>query len=155
MANKPILYMLIGIPASGKSTWIKNHKHDAVIIDTDSYLDDVAYKAGLTYSNVFAAHSKAAEKAMYTKLAQAVKDRKDILWDQTNLTIKSRMKKLAMIPDDYDKIAVIFKNPDHDELRRRLDSRPGKDIPMPIIRNMINSYQPPHDSEGFDKVINV
>jgi predicted kinase len=75
----------------------------------------------------------------------------DIVWDQTNTTVKSRKSKLAKLPD-YEKIAVMFRTPDIVEHRRRLESRPGKDIPGNIMTVMINSLQEPTEEEGFKEI---
>jgi predicted kinase len=77
---------------------------------------------------------------------------KDVVWDQTNLTPKSRKSKLAMVPDHYKKIAVVFQTPEAAEWQRRLDSRPGKSIPQNILMGMASSMQMPGPDEGFDSI---
>ena len=78
-----------------------------------------------------------------------------MIWDQTNVSKKSRAPKLAMVPDHYEKIAVVFATPDDEELQRRLGSRPGKSIPAHIVMGMASSLQQPTYDEGFDDIINV
>lgn len=147
----PVLYMLIGVPGSGKSTWIKNNKHDAVVISTDDYVERAAEKQGKTYSEVFKDVIGFATDQMEKDIIQAVRNERDIIWDQTNLTAKSRKAKLAKIPDDYHKVAVFFPVPK--DLRDRLASRPGKTIPEPVVLSMINQLQPPTKEEGFDEIV--
>lgn len=142
--------MLIGVPGSGKTTWIKNNKHNAVVLSTDDKIETEAARVGKTYSEVFQSTIKQATSEMEADLVQAVKLRKDIIWDQTNLTVKSRKSKLAKIPKDYKKIAVFFHVPE--DLRQRLASRPGKVIPEPIVLSMINQLEPPSKNEGFDEI---
>jgi gluconate kinase len=60
---------------------------------------------------------------------------------------------LIMIPDRYEKIAIVFPTPDEDELQRRLASRPGKTIPEYILGPMIESLEYPEMDEGFDSVL--
>jgi len=76
---------------------------------------------------------------------------RDIIWDQTSTTVKSRAKKFAMLPD-YEHIAVVFNTPEHKELYRRLLSRPGKDIPDHVIASMIAGFEMPTLEEGFKEV---
>ncbi len=40
--TKPIAYVLVGFPGSGKSTWAKNHPQKLPIASTDSYIEDCA-----------------------------------------------------------------------------------------------------------------
>lgn len=85
----------------------------------------------------------------------AIANNMDIVWDRTNLTAKSRASKLSQIPDNYNKVAVFFSTPPDIELKRRLDSRPGKTIPANIVLGMKSQLETPTTSEGFDKVISV
>ena len=151
----PRLYMLVGVPGSGKSTWIRSRNHDAVIASTDDKIEAAAAAQGLTYDAVFETEIKAANAALREDVKQAVKDQRDIIWDQTNLTAKSRRGKLGQVPKHYERIALFFPTPDGEELARRLASRVGKTIPVHVMANMIASLEPPVPSEGFDEIYQV
>ncbi len=81
----------------------------------------------------------------------ARREGKDIIWDQTSVSVKSRKRKFNMLPD-YEHIAVVFKTPEQAELTRRLSSRPGKIIPEHVMRSMIDSFQMPTEDEGFSQI---
>ena len=151
----PRLYMLVGVPGSGKSTWIRSRNHDAVIASTDDKIEAAAAAQGLTYDAVFESEFKAANAALREDVKQAVKDQRDIIWDQTNLTAKSRRSKLGQVPKHYERIALYFPTPDGEELARRLASRVGKTIPVHVMASMIASLEPPVPSEGFDAIYHV
>ena len=151
----PRLYMLVGVPGSGKSTWIRSRNHDAVIASTDDKIEAAAAAQGLTYDAVFESEFKAANAALREDVKQAVKDQRDIIWDQTNLTAKSRRGKLGQVPKHYERIALYFPTPDGEELARRLASRAGKTIPVHVMASMIASLEPPVPSEGFDAIYQV
>jgi tRNA uridine 5-carbamoylmethylation protein Kti12 len=85
----------------------------------------------------------------------AVYNNQDIIWDQTSTTAHTRAKKLRMLPDTYETIAVVFPTPPADVLMKRLASRPGKEIPWEIVSNMIKNFEIPTESEGFNKIIHV
>ena len=148
----PKLYMLIGVPASGKSTWRAQHAGDAVIVSTDDILDQTAAARGTTYNDVFKDNIKFATQLADQRAKDAFAAGKDVIWDQTNLTPKSRKPKLALVPDSYEKIAVLFLTPEDAEWQRRLDSRPGKSIPQNILMGMKSSMVFPDPSEGFDRI---
>lgn len=147
-------YILVGIPASGKSTWVKSFKGTAIILSTDNYIEAFAQVQGKTYSEVFDSTIKEATSRMMDDLNFAKEEGFNIIWDQTNLNIKSRNKKLQLL-DGYYKIAIVFAQPSNYELQRRLESRPGKNIPFYIINSMIDSYEEPTLEEGFDEITKV
>ena len=147
------LYVLVGVPGSGKSTWIKNQKwtDTCVIVSTDEFVEDYAKECGQTYSEVFNDYMPTAVKLMADKVVRAREADKDIIWDQTSTTIKSRERKFNMLPE-YHKIAVVFKTPNKEELTRRLNSRPGKEIPEDVITNMVDNWEEPTLEEGFHEI---
>ena len=151
----PKFYMMVGVPGSGKSTWIKNYNQNALVASSDAYIDMVAKNQDSTYSQVFDANIKAANNYALGIARQAFDFKLDLIWDQTNLTAKSRKEKLKLVPDSYEKIAVVFPIPDEKELARRLANRPGKTIPDNVMKSMIANFTPPTTDEGFDRIINV
>lgn len=146
-------YQLVGVPASGKSTWASNQDWAlaCAIISTDKWVDIYAKEVGRTYSQVFADFMPTAVDLMAKEVVMARDMRRDIIWDQTSTTVKSRKKKFDMLPD-YEHIAVVFKTPEHKELMRRLSSRPGKEIPDHVIASMIASFETPTLEEGFSQI---
>ncbi|CAB4123151.1 AAA domain containing protein [uncultured Caudovirales phage] len=154
----PTLYMLTGVPASGKSTWLSQQPFDwtrTVVISTDNIIDKRAETQGKTYSEVFQREIKSATAEMNQNLQYAIAAELDICWDQTNVTAKSRASKLACVPDSYEKVAVFFTTPPEAELQRRLSSRPGKTIPWNIVQGMASQLEQPSPAEGFDRIIVV
>lgn len=149
----PTFYMLIGVPASGKSTWRKQHAGNAVIVSTDDIIDNMAAKQDKTYDQVFKDAIKSAGQIADQQARAAFADDRDVVWDQTNLTRKSRAAKLAMVPKHYKKVAVYFPTPHPDIHKTRLDSRPGKTIPDYVLSSMIKSIERPSKDEGFDQIV--
>ena len=149
----PTLYMLVGVPASGKTTWTKNNRGSALVASSDDYIEKQAEKMGSTYSDVFDDFIKAANTHAIATARKAFSDNMDLIWDQTNLTKNGRKQKLKMVPKDYKKVAVFFPTPHDDILKKRLTSRPGKNIPDYVVSSMIKTIEKPSKDEGFDEVI--
>lgn len=149
----PKCYQMVGVPGSGKSTWIANQEwtKDCVYVSTDKYVEQYAESQGKTYSEVFTEFMPEAVNLMCQDVIVARQQGRDIIWDQTSTTVKSRLRKFNMLPDYYH-IAVVFPTPEHKELYRRLLSRPGKDIPEHVIASMIASWETPTDVEGFKEI---
>lgn len=150
------MYMLIGLPGSGKSTFVNQFLNDPVyhILSTDNYIDTRAQYAGKTYDEVFQDFIKAAENHLNEKLKFCVENNYNIIWDQTNLSVKNRAKKLAQIPSSYTKIAVFF-DVDYKTILKRIENRPGKTIPGGVMLGMMKSVQRPTLNEGFDEIFTI
>ena len=60
LEGKKKIFVLVGPPAVGKSTWIKNtfQKDDPYIINRDSIVEEVASQMGMTYDDMFSAPPK-------------------------------------------------------------------------------------------------
>ena len=146
-------YQLIGIPGSGKTTWVKNQDwaNDCVYVSTDIWIEIEAQKQDKTYSEVFEDYMPKAVNIMSAQVVDARDQERDIIWDQTSITIASRMRKFNMLPN-YEHIAVVFRCPDADELIRRLNSRPGKVIPLDVVESMVHNFEIPSEEEGFKEI---
>jgi len=104
----PGIIISVGLPCSGKSTSIRNK--DITIISRDKYIEEIG--RGNTYNEKWSSLTVEEQKnidILYMKDFQdAVRERKNIIIDMTNLSIKSR-KKFMSIKSDY------FKVPTHAE----------------------------------------
>ena len=149
----PTCYQLVGVPASGKSTWVDSQDWTVPCarISTDKWVEIYAKEVGRTYSEVFADFMPTAVDLMTKEVVATRELGRDIIWDQTSTTIASRARKFNMLPD-YEHVAVVFKTPEHKELMRRLLSRPGKEIPEHVIASMIASWEEPTEEEGFKEI---
>jgi predicted kinase len=157
----PELLMLIGVPGSGKSTWITNqgywdHK-TVMILSTDNFIQSVANGEKKTYSEVFTKAIKPAEDHLKYCLKVAIDSGMTIAWDQTNLSAPTRCKKMQQIPSFYRKIACVFPIPDTETHNAWLNSpeRKGKVIPQHIMDSMIATFQYPTKPEGFDEIRDI
>ena len=149
------LYVLVGVPGSGKSTWIKNQiwAKDIPVVSTDRFVEKYAEEQGKTYSEVFQEYMPIAVKLMANQALICQANSLDVIWDQTSTTVATRAKKIRMLPNYY-KIAVVFKTPSTAELQKRLASRPGKNVPWDVVSKMASQMEaePPTKEEGFDEI---
>lgn len=149
----PTLFMLVGVPGVGKTTWVNQqdwtHK-DVVVVSTDDIVEQYAQETDRTYNEVFKEFMPTAVKLMASQVVQAREAGLDIIWDQTSTTKASRAKKLRMLPE-YHAIAVVFLTPDRGELDVRLSGRPGKHIPKNVVDSMIAGFEMP-DEEEFNEI---
>lgn len=156
MTLLPKLYMLVGVPGSGKTTWLaqQNWALGLTIVSTDVWVEHYAKSQRKTYTEVFDQYMPTAVDLMLQQVVRAREFGHTIIWDQTSTTIKSRARKFGMLPG-YDVIAVVFPTPRREELARRLAARPGKVIPPAVLESMINNWQEPTVEEGFKEIWHV
>lgn len=153
----PELIMLCGIPTSGKSSYVKKLKDlvdykDVVILSTDNYIEQQAQRLGLTYNQLFVDVIDDATRNLDIEFNMAKENGRSIIWDQTNLTVKTRKKKISRIPSYYRRGIVYFKVSLEEALERN-KIREGKFIPEDILKRMYNQFEIPTLDEGFDFVM--
>ena len=148
-------YQLIGVPAAGKSTWTKSQQWilGMEYVSTDHHVEVYAESVGKTYSEVFKDYMPAAVDLMAKEVVEARTAGRDIIWDQTSTTVKSRTRKFNMLPD-YWHIAVVFRTPKIEVLKKRLASREasGKIVPWEVVQGMIDAWEEPTTEEGFKEI---
>ena len=159
-SSVPQIILLVGLPGSGKSTFVNNYrlKKHGIIASTDNIIEEKAKEQGLTYSQIF--HKldfKEIERQMKDDIRKAVAEKQNIIVDQTNMSDKSRASKMGLVPKSYDKYAIVFW-PDIKTVYKRLEKREketGKSIPQKVIDSMLANFVPPSEKEGFKSVIFV
>jgi predicted kinase len=158
LISKPIAFIMVGLPGSGKSTWSKTLLQSGQfdLISTDHFIDLEAQKQGKTYDDLHREYIKEADKICRSYLKEVIEAKRNLIWDQTNLSVKSRRSCVQQLKD-YVRIAVVFKI-DKETLQSRLNLRAeveGKTISESILSRMCNYFQIPTLEEGFHQIIEV
>lgn len=156
----PTCIVMVGYPASGKSTRVKtlsNMDPDAFVYSTDNLIEEWGATQGWSYDMAFDKYIDNATKQMNEWIDVAIRNKQNIIWDQTNLGAGKRRKVInRMKQAGYSVICECIEPPVTDadvaEWNKRLASRPGKTIPADIIERMLDSYVKPTLDEGFDEV---
>lgn len=151
--KQPTLYMLCGIPGSGKSTFIANHLTGIPYISSDYYLEKWAKEEGKTYEEIFGERVNQAIVEMGKDLQLMCAMGSDFVWDQTNINKNTRMGKLTRVPSQYKKVAIAFDVGLDVALER--NSKRIRSIPEHIIRNMHEQFEWPRFEEGFDSILDA
>ena len=159
----PKCIILVGVPASGKSTWHRNRygEYPMPVASTDKIIEEVSANYGMTYDDGFKGLIQFAEIIMWRQITSCLMDGRNFIIDRTNLSVKSRKKFIDKLKlHRYEIECVVFPLPGTEKLpteewNRRLDSRRGKTIPGHILSSMIEHYEPPTLAEGFSKITEV
>ena len=138
------LYMLIGIPGSGKSTWAKEKA------ETDSNIA-ICSSDAMRKERGLAEDDKTIFVDLHNKILQLLKDGKDVIYDATNINRKRRMNFLQTLPENIKKIAVLFiVDPRLCKERQMIRERI---VPEKVIDKMLLGFQLPGKYEGFDDIV--
>ena len=157
--EQPELIMLVGVPGVGKSTYIRklmaqNPEKDYVVISSDDIIEELGAPDGLSYAEAFNKYSGQAMGMMKQRAKQAFADRRNIIWDQTNLTPKTRKGKLQQAKG-YRLFAVVWTLTEA-EWSKRFNKRKaevGKNIPAHVLKSMSQQFTMPSKAEGFEQII--
>jgi predicted kinase len=164
--SKPICTVMVGLPGTGKSTLVEKERAIYAGIDmpvfvysTDNLIEEWAAGQGWSYDFAFAKYIDRATSEMNRLLDEAIREKRDIIWDQTNLGVGKRTKIInRMRQAGYQVRCVCIVPPeaghisDLKDLKHRLANRPGKTIPPDLMSKMWESYVLPTKSEGFDMI---
>jgi len=155
-AEPPLLVMLVGLPGSGKSTaaerlaaTIRSQGRPCEIVGTDAYLEAEASRRRLLYINVFAEQFEIADTLMWKQAEAAIRSRISVIWDQTNLTVSARRRRLRLFPRDYLRIAAVMPTTDSNAWQRNLARGPDRAVPADTFRRMRTQFCRPSREEGF------
>ena len=143
---KPVLYMTVGLPATGKSYWaVKKKKEGVAHRSSDDIRLELGFGAGEGSDKVF----EILGRRVREDLANGISS----IYDATCLTRKRRMAYLETIKKtDCEKIAVLFLCPLAECKRRNMLREGFARVPDFTYSRMLRVFEIPDTFEGFDKV---
>ncbi|XP_021726338.1 heterogeneous nuclear ribonucleoprotein U-like protein 1 isoform X2 [Chenopodium quinoa] len=160
--------MMVGLPASGKTTWaenwVKEHPEKRyILLGTNLSLDQMKVPGLQRKSNYGERFDRLMDRAtgiFNTLLSRACKVPRNYIIDQTNVYKSARRRKLKPFANFHKIAVVVF--PRQDELKFRAEKRfkeMGKEVPPEAVNEMLANYVLPmskdmlHTEEYFDEVI--
>lgn len=170
MTTKPFMILLVGAPASGKSTYAQNYvawckaiNQPVVVLSTDDIVMRMSAENRADGAADYAADFKEligpAQKEFDLALETALMLKVAVIVDRTNMSKKSRARFVqAGLKNGYTVSAMVFDVPEY-ALMIRLANRakePGnKVIGAHIVSSMLANYERPTEEEGFSNVIDM
>ena len=141
------LVVLVGVPASGKSTWARRNARGAVVIGQDELIDAIT-PGGFdhAYRPVYAAAEDAVARA-------GLRGRHTVIVDRTNRTRAHRKRWLDLAREAGCPAVAVVMAATEEECRernaRRTDHRRPSDERM---QRMLAAFEPVAKEEGFERV---
>lgn len=136
--------LLIGLPASGKSTYARENLHDP-IISSD------ALRQELCGDESDQSHNREVFQVLHARVQMALVHGENVVVDATNLTMKSRRPLLDMARRYHAAAnAIIMAIPYHEVLER--NEMRQRHVPAEAIAACRARFQMPCKSEGFQSI---
>lgn len=141
------MFMMIGIPASGKTSLAEDiaKSEDAIIVSSDNIRKELYGDENIQGDNnkVF--------RILEDRIIKGLKANKNMIYDATNISYKKRMAFLQRIKKlEVEKIAVMVATAYEDCLVR--NSQRERQVPEEVIKRMYQSFYVPQYFEGWDDV---
>lgn len=144
------LVMMVGIPASGKSTWIRENCAEGwTWISPDAILEE-RYHYEWTPERAAEAWAESFQAYGAVLLAGG-----KVVWDATFVSPITRASVLHIAKGVGFSTTAVFMDADLEMCIARNIERDREPVPENTIRRMHESLIPPSEEEGFDHVIHL
>lgn len=144
----PKFIMLVGLPASGKTTWAKEYSskfHDLIHLESDAVREEMFGQDKDKYSRT---KTNKVFEEMKNRTLIFLKQGLSVIYDATNMSYKDRRSILNQIPKNIERVAVTFAVP-ASVCRARDDVRVNR-VGSDVIDKMMERFEMPLLKEGFD-----
>ena len=149
------IYLMCGIPGSGKTTWIKEYQWwNEEDCGYHISRDEIRFSM-LSAEDEYFSHETEVFNRFIQKINEKIQEGASrIFIDATHLNEKARYKVLSrlFISSDYEINCLWFDVPLNVCLERNAKRTGRAVVPKTVIKNMYKSYTFPKRSEGFDHV---
>lgn len=153
-SKKVRLWLMCGIPGSGKSTWIQKHLHTFSGYTKVVSRDAIRFSLLSEDDEYFAKENKVFKKFI-AEIIDGLKNCENTIADATHLNSSSRGKLLRNLKEHLKDVEInaIVINTCLEVCLKRNNKRTGrKRVPEAALRNMFNSFSIPTLEEGFDHI---
>ena len=146
-----VFYMMIGLPASGKSTkTMELLKEDATIqVHSSDAIREELYGGRLESKN-----DAKVSRLLKQRILTDLQENKSVLCDAANLTVKKRAEIMDLIKEiPCQKIAIYMDTPKEDCLERNKQRSEEQQVPAVAIHTAAKRFEMPTLAEGFSEII--
>lgn len=148
-----MIYLMSGIPGSGKSTFINMVKANNDIVISR---DEIRFSM-LKENEDYFAHEKEVLQEFRCRIIEAARKSSktcNVFIDATHISRKVRKRILSYIP--YNDVFCIYFKPDIEKAIEHNNKRTGREkVPEKIIIEQATKYEKPSYEEGFKYILEV
>lgn len=148
--NRPTLYIMIGLPGSGKDTYIKNMLSTCKVLCRDDIRAELGYcKEGEKIIGTYEQEFNVSE-IFDKRLVEYIKDGNDVVINNINLKRKYREGYIRMVKDYNPIVKYIYvEAPTLDDNIKRREGQIGSEV----FYDMISKFEWPVTSEKYDSFL--
>ena len=148
---KGILVVTVGLPSSGKTSWVddfigENQGKVIDVISSDKIREEVFND--IEDQN----HNSEVFDLMKRRTKESLSQDHIAIYEATNISSKRRRALLNELKKYYDKAICLFKYKRLSACQIDNEKR-DREVPSNVIDRMYRNFEIPHKSEGFDEII--
>ena len=148
---KGILVVTVGLPSSGKTSWVddfiaENQGQAIDVISSDKIREEVFND--IEDQN----HNSEVFDLMKRRTKESLSQGHIAIYEATNISSKRRRALLKELNKYYDKAICLFKYKRLTACQIDNEKR-DREVPSNVIDRMYRNFEIPHKSEGFDEII--
>ena len=137
--NSSKVYVMSGIPASGKDTYIKNNFFNQNVISLDNIREEMGVDPAKNQGIVVQEARKRAKKLLAAK--------ENFVWNSTNTTEKIRTQLISLFLDYNAYVELVYIETKYKELINRNKER-KREVPQNVINKLVDCLQVPKPWEA-------
>lgn len=142
------LIFLIGLPASGKTTYAKNNLTNCVILSSDEIRKE------LLGDETCQANNNLIFSTLYKRASQHLLNGEDVVIDATNVSEVERQKALEQFANlNIRRVAIVLNTPLKECIER--DKNRERTVGKDVIYKFRKRFIKPTKEEGFDEIIYI
>lgn len=149
------LFLMVGVPGAGKSTYIKNNagKYSSAygIISRDA----IRFKM-LSEEDEYFAKENEVYAEFIRQINEFLSDDIDVFVDATHITKGSRKKLLDAVSARYEEVNAIWVDLPLNTILTQNAQREGRAlVPTSVVRRMFYQFEEPTEKEGFKHIYKI